>query len=727
MLCVKIVYDFVNKNGSEISKEETMEERIKKIINKMSVEEKVAQICCIERNSLLENEYFSHEKAKSLLTNGAGQISPVLRPFDPYTGTEIANEIQKIAINSGPKIPVIIHDECLHGCMAKTSTSFPQSIALASSWDPDMVEEIARIIGKETRARAIHQALSPTINIARDARHGRVEETYGEDPYLTSLMAVAFIKGLQSQKVIATPKHFAADFAGDGGRDSSAVFFSERILREVFFPAFKASIQQAKALSLMAAYNSINGIPSSSNKWLLTDVLRKEWGFDGFVVSDYGSVYGLYGSHHVADSLATAGKIALEAGLDVEIPSSPCFSHLVKLIQEGNLSHSTIDTAVERVLKAKMWLGLFDNPFSDPEKAAKICDCDEHRRMAFEAAKKSMVLLKNNGILPLSKEISSVAVIGPNANEVRLGGYSTFGIKVVTVFEGIKNKVSKRTKVYFAEGCKVNDMSKSGFSKAVSAASKADVAILVMGNSSETEGENRDRCNLDLPGVQEDLIRQIADTGTPVIVVLINGSAITITKWIGLVDGVIEAWYPGEEGGNAIASIIFGESVPSGKLPITFPRFTGQLPLYYNHLPCLRKYDYVEVRGSQPLFPFGYGLSYTDFEYKNLKISPEKFSGKGTIRVSVEIENTGRFESDEIVQLYLRDIVSSVIRPVKELKRFKKIHLKPGEKTEVDFTLNYEDLMFLDNSFIPVAEPGTFEVMVGKNSMEGLRTTFELT
>ncbi|OQB75072.1 MAG: Periplasmic beta-glucosidase precursor [candidate division TA06 bacterium ADurb.Bin131] len=703
-----------------------MEDKIKKILGEMSIEEKIAQLSCVERGTLVDNEIFSKQKACDVLKNGAGHISPILRPYDPSNGTKIANEIQKIATSTGPKVPVIIHDECLHGCMAKGSTSFPQAIGLASSWDPDMVEKIAQIIGKETRVRGIHQALSPTINIARDARHGRVEETYGEDPYLTSLMAVAFIKGLQSQKVIATPKHFAADFAGDGGRDSSATFFSERILREVFFPAFKASIQQAKAWSLMAAYNSINGIPSSSNKWLLTDVLRKEWGFNGFVVSDYGSVWGIYGNHRVADSLAIAGKLALEAGLDIEIPNSPCFSEMLKLAMEGKVSQSVIDQAVERVLRGKFWLGLFENPFSNPEKAEKICDCDQHRQMALEAAEKCMVLLKNNGILPLNKDIGSVAVIGPNANIVRLGGYSGFGIKTVTVFEGIKNKISKRSNVYFAEGCRVNDSSKYGFSKASSIASKADVAIVVVGNSSETEGENRDRCNLDLPGVQEDLIKTIADTGTPVVVVLINGSAITMSRWIGLVDAVVEAWYPGEEGGNAIANVLFGNCNPGGKLPITFPVFTGQLPLYYNHLPCVRRLDYVEIRGNQPMFPFGYGLSYTDFEYKNLKISPEEYSGKGNIKLSVEVENTGKYEGDETIQLYLRDIVSSVIRPVLELKRFKKVHLKPGEKTTVDFSLSIEDLMFLDEKLNYVIESGTFEVMVGKNSMEGLKTTFEI-
>ncbi|MGC8843017.1 MAG: glycoside hydrolase family 3 N-terminal domain-containing protein [bacterium] len=704
-----------------------MEERITELLNTMSIEEKVAQLCSVGGEHLLDHERFAVEKAEEILKNGMGQLSYILRHLEPDKGVEIANEIQRFALErTKSKIPIIIHDECLHGCVAKKSTSFPQSIALASSWDPEMVYDVAVIIGKETRARGIHQALSPTINIARDVRHGRVEETYGEDPYLTSRMAVAFIKGLQSEKVIATPKHYAADFAGDGGRDSSATYFSERTLREIFFPAFKASIEEAKAWSIMAAYNSISGVPSSSNKWLLTDVLRGEWGFEGFVVSDYGSVWGLYGAHKVAESLAIAGKLALEAGLDVELPHSVCFPEMLKLIKEGGVSKEALNEAVRRVLKAKFWLGLFDNPFSNPEYARQICDCDQHREFALRVAERCIVLLKNNGILPLPKDISSLAVIGPNANEIRLGGYSGYGMKVVTPLEGILRKVGKGTKVYFAEGCKVRDYSKSGFARAISAASRADVAILVMGNSEETEGEGRDRCNLDLPGVQEDLIKAIVDTGTPVIVVLINGSAITMSKWIDYVDAVVEAWYPGEEGGNAIANVIFGDYNPAGRLPITFPRYTGQVPLYYNYRPCIRSLDYVEVRGRQPLFPFGFGLSYTTFSYRNLRVSPRQAGVRDKIKVTVEVENSGKYEGDEVVQLYVKDKFSRIVRPILELRRFKRIHLKPGDKEIVEFILDEEDLAFLDENLKPTVEPGEFEVMVGGNSEQGLRATFEV-
>ncbi|MCX7795991.1 MAG: glycoside hydrolase family 3 C-terminal domain-containing protein [bacterium] len=658
-----------------------------------------------------------------------GELSCALRSFSPKEGAELANEMQRYILeNSKLKIPILIHDECLHGCVAKGSTSFPQSIAMASTWNPELMYEVATAIGKETRARGIHQALSPTINIARDPRCGRTEETYGEDPYLTSLMAVSFIRGLQEQKVVTTPKHYAVNFVGDGGRDSNAVHFSERLLREIYLPAFKASIEKANALSIMAAYNSLDGIPCSSNKWLLTDLLRKEWGFKGYVVSDYGSVIHLMTKHKVAKSKAEAAKLALEAGLDMELPESECFEEIVGLVKEGKLSEDVVNEAVRRVLRVKFWLGLFDNPFVDPEYAQKICDCREHRELALKAARESMVLLKNEGILPLSKDIKSIAVIGPNANVPRLGGYSGFGIKIVTPLEGIQNKVGKDVNVYFAEGCDLIDTSKKGFDEAIEIAKKSDVAILFMGNSvPETEGEQRDRCNLDLPGVQEDLIKEICNTGTPVIVVLINGSAITMMNWISGVKAILEAWYPGEEGGNAIADILFGDYNPGGKLPITFPKFTGQLPLYYNYKPSGRVDDYVDLRGPQALFPFGYGLSYTQFRYSNLKITPEVISPEGEVNISLEVENIGKYKGDEVVQLYLHDEFASIARPIKELKRFKRITLDVGEKKSISFTLDKKDLEFLNADMKLVVEPGVFEVLIGSSSEDiRLKGTFEV-
>jgi beta-glucosidase len=541
-------------------------------------------------------------------------------------------------------------------------------------------------------------------------------------------MAVAFIRGVQSQRVVCTPKHFVANFAGDGGRDSYPVHFSTRILKEVYFPAFKASIERANALSIMAAYNSLDGIPCSCNKWILTDVLRKEWGFKGFVVSDYWSVLHIYTKHKVAETKSEAAKKALEAGLDMELPESECFEELAELVKEGKLSEETIDEAVRRILRVKFWLGLFEEPYVNPEYAEKICDCEEHRRLSLEAAREAIVLLKNDGILPLKKDIKSIAIIGPNADKARFGGYSGYGVKVVTPLEGVRNKVSKNTRVCFAEGCNLTDTSKEGFKAALKIARNCEVAVIFVGNSvPETEGEERDRCNLELPGVQTDLIKEVCDTGIPVVIVLINGSAIAMTKWVDKVNAVIEAWYPGEEGGNAIADVLFGDYNPGGKLPITIPKTTGQLPFHYNHRPTGRVDDYVDLRGEQPLFPFGHGLSYTNFEYSNLKIYPKKNTNKVEVDISVDINNVGKYEGDEVVQLYIHKDVSSISRPVKELKGFKRVTLKPGEKETIKFTLGEEELAFYDINMNLVVEPGLYEVMVGSSSEDiRLKGSFEV-
>ncbi len=748
--------------------EVSVEQKVEDLLKKMTLEEKIAQLKARsvrfwkffseffeelpeEKKRKLEESFWSivfgerdisdslsvrywekHWK-EVVLEDGkypVGQLSCTLRGFTPREGAQFANKIQKfLTENTRLKIPVMIHDEAIHGCMARGSTIFPQSIALASTWDPDLMRKVAVTIGKEIKARGIHQCLSPTINIARDPRCGRTEETYGEDPYLASVMGTCFVEGVQSQGVVTTPKHFVANFVGEGGRDSGAIHFSERILREIYFPAFKACIQKANALSLMAAYNSLDGIPCSCNRKLLTDILRKEWGFKGFVVSDYFSVLHINTKHKIAATKAEAAKRALEAGLDMELPESDCFEELLHLVKEGKLSKEVINEAVRRVLKIKFWLGLFDNPYVDPDYAEKVCDCEEHRKLALEAAKKAIVLLKNEDkTLPLSKDLKSVAVIGPNAAKLPLGGYSGTGVKIVTPLEGIKNKVSENTKVYFAEGCGLTGNSTEDFEKAIKIASKSEVAILCVGNSvPETEGEQRDRCDLDLPGRQEDLIKEICKTGTPVVVVLINGSAVTMMNWIDEVQAVIEAWYPGEEGGNAIADVLFGDYNPGGKLPITFPKRVGQLPLYYNQKPTGRVDDYVDLRGKQPLFPFGYGLSYTKFEYGNLTINPKSIRADEKVTISLDVKNIGEREGDEVVQLYVHDKVASIARPVKELKGFRRITLKPGEKKKVTFSLSQDDLLFYDANMNLIVEPGIFEVMIGSSSEDiRLKGEFEV-
>jgi beta-glucosidase len=825
--------------------------RVRDLLDRMTLEEKVAQVQCASRDV---------EAPGGLGLNGLGGLAPVLRDLDAKASAEKANRIQRLALTrTRLGIPIIIHDEALHGLIARGGTSFPQAIGLAATWNPDLVARIGLAIGRETRTRGVRQVLSPVINIARDVRWGRTEETYGEDPYLTSALGVAFCRAIEGQGVITTPKHYAAN-VGDGGRDSNAVHFSERLLREVYFPAFKACFQLAGAGSVMASYNSIDGVPSSSNRWLLTDILKTEWGFPGFVVSDYGSVNGIWSRHFTAASKKEAAAQALEAGMDMELPDIDVYGEpLLQALKEGLVTEAALDRAVIRILAAKFRLGLFDRPYVDPAEAVKVNDSAEHRALALEAAHQSIVLLKNEGgALPLKKGIKTLAVIGPCADVPRLGGYSGFGIKVVSVLEGLKDRVAPGTRIVHAQGCELeaaslpviplaslippdaapgvhglkaeyfNNKTLSGqpvfvrvegpikfewamgspdprinpdgfsvrwtgklipaatqdyllglttddgarlyvdgklvldkwiersattdyaalhlesgraydvrleyyensgyamaslgwdakpeadvpFQEAVRAAKGADAAVVVAGI---IEGEGRDRARLSLPGKQEDLIRAVADTGVPTVVVLTGGSAVTMESWGRFVPAIVEAWYPGEEGGHAVADVLLGEFNPAGRLPITFPQFEGQTPLYNDPRPTGRGYDYVDMSGA-PLYPFGHGLSYTTFEYGVVKVTPDKIAPDGRVTVSVEVKNAGSQAGEEVVQLYLRDAVSSVSRPIRELKGFQRVSLKPGETRSVEFVLGTEALSFLDKNLKSVVEPGAFEVMIGSSS-----------
>ncbi len=837
-------------------------QRVNDLLGRMTLEEKIAQLQC---------EIQDVEGKDSIITRGVGELACTLRPLGPKEAAERANKIQKLAIEKTRLgIPIIIHDEALHGLIGKGATSFPQAIGLAATWDPELMGQIATVIGKETRSRGIRQVLSPVINIARDVRWGRVEETYGEDPLLTSRMGVAFCKNIEAEGVVTTPKHFVAN-VGDGGRDSHPIEFSETLLREIYLPPFKACFQEGHATSVMAAYNAINEQPCSGNRWLLTDVLRNEWGFKGYVVSDYGSVGGILDLHHTAADLKEAGKQAVEAGLEVKLPNIYAYgTPLLEAVKEGMVSEATIDTAVGRVLTAKFKLGLFEHPYVDPAGAEKINTDQAHRALALDAAHKAIVLLKNaDGVLPFKKDLKSIAVIGPNADAVQLGGYSGFGTKVVTLLEGIKNKVSPSATVSFARGCdlietalpavpseylvpqdgkpgehglkgeyfnnknlsgtpdlvridkqinfdwgdgspdarinsdhfsvrwtgKIVPTTTSGYrfsimtddgvrlyldgklivdswydrgatadffmvnlvagkeydlrieyyenvgeafaslgwnvkasedlemQKAVDAAKKADVAVVAVGI---VEGEGRDRAELNLPGTQEELINAVAATGVPTVVVLVNGSAVTMNGWMDKVAAILEPWYGGEEGGNAVADVLFGDYNPGGKLPVTFPQAVGQCPLYYNVKPSGRGYDYVSMTG-KPLFAFGYGLSYTKFDYTNLQVTPKQIAPSESIQVSFDVQNTGVRNGDEIVQLYVHDKVASVTRPLKELKAFRRVTLAPQEKKTVSFTLTPDDLSYLDKNLKYVLEPGTIEVMVGSSSDDiRLNGTFDV-
>ena len=655
-----------------------------------------------------------------------GELSAALRDFRPAEGVELANRLQDYVVEkSRLSIPVLIHDECLHGCVARGSAIFPQSIGMAASWRPDLLEEVAKAIGRETRARGIHQCLSPTVNIARDVRCGRTEETYGEDPYLASRMAAAFVRGVQSQGVAATPKHFVANFVGPGGRDSNEVPLTERHLRDIYFPVYRAAVEEAGALSIMPAYNALDGVPCSSHRRLLTEVLRGEWGFRGYVVSDYGAVAHIHEKHRVAETKAQAAKQALEAGMDMELPASDCFEELGGLVKTGELSQDVLDEAVRRVLRVKFRLGLLDDPHADPAEAERLADCPEHRRLALEAARRTITLLKNDGILPLGNDLT-VAVVGPNAERENIGEYSGYDTEVVTPLQGIRSRIGPEN-VLLAGGCDVTGGSRTGFDAAVRAAEAADVAVLCMGNFWDTEGEGRDRSSLDLPGVQEELIAAVTAAGKPVVVVLFGGSAVTMERWIGSAAAVVEAWYPGEEGGTALADVLFGDAAPGGKLPMTFPKRTGQCPLYYNPEPSGRGDTYADLRGEQAQFPFGHGLSYTTFEYSDLEIDPAEASiasmgsaedAAGAVSISANVANTGDRAGDEVVQLYVHDLYASVARPVKELKGFQRITLKPGQSRTVSFRITAADLSFTNAELQRVVEPGEWEIMVGSSSRD---------
>jgi beta-glucosidase len=711
-----------------------VEERVADLLSRMTREEKVAQLGSYiqfpEWGDWSKFARLSQDKKIEQVMSippadgvgiGVGQFSVILRELPPRAAAQKANEIQEYARqHTRLGIPPILHDEGLHGLLANDGTSFPMSIGMASSWDPPLLEEVAGAIGREAHTRGIRHLLSPTINIARDPRCGRTEETYGEDTFLTSRLAVAFVRGLQNQGVIATPKHFAANFVGDGGRDSYAIHISERLLREVYLPAFEAAVREAGALSIMAAYNSLDGLPCSCNPWLLTDLLRGEWGFDGFVVSDYDSVIHILEKHHVAADKTEVAKRAVEAGMDVELPKSICFTDpMLAGLQNGTISEKAVDEAVRRVLSVKFRLGLFENRLVDEAEAAVSSHTPQHKALALRMALEGITLLKNDKtVLPLPGGLRSVAVIGPQADRSVLGGYTWEGYapgRFITPLQAIRTKMGEKGLVRYAFGCDVTGDGKDGLAAAVEAARQSQAAVLFLGNDQRTEGEQRDRANLELPGAQPELIAAVAATGVPVVVVLINGAPVVMTGWIDKVAAVIEAWYPGEAGGQAITEILFGDANPGGKLPVSIPRSMGQLPLFYNYKPSGRSDDYVDLTG-KPLFPFGFGLSYTTFAYRSLAITPQKAGARQTVTVSLEVENTGAIAGDEVVQLYVHDRLASVVRPVKELKAFQRISLKPGETRQVKLALDVQQLGLYDAGLRYVVEPGEFDILVGSSS-----------
>ena len=724
-----------------------IEQRISDLLARMTLEEKLAQLTVFGQIDVMVAGTFSLDQLAEVAANGAGAVSRLGLNRSPAETVAIYNQIQEYLVeHTRLGIPAFAIDEALHGLVAQGSTCFPQAIGLASTWNPDLVHEVFTATAAEMRARGGNYALTPVLDLARDPRWGRTEETYGEDPHLVSRLGVAAIRGLQGdhlpidqQHVIATAKHFAAHGQPEGGRNLAPANYAERDLREFFLAPFQAAVQDAQVQSVMASYNEINGIPAHINHWLLRDVLRQEWGFAGFITSDGGGIRHLVNEHHVAADTAEAARKVLQAGVDFELDT--CFATLLSQVREGLVPEVLIDTAVARVLRTKFLLGLFEQPYADATYAERLTNCGGHRQLAVRAAHQAIVLLKNAGnVLPLDRHtLKSIAVIGPNAAIAHLGGYSAEPAYVVSVLDGIRHKVGEAINVVYAEGCRITEgvqgwqawwsdevvpgdpvEDETRIAEAVAAARSVDVALVVVGENEAlcreawSEDHLGDRDNLDLPGRQDDLVKAIVATGVPTIVLLINGRPLSI-NWIAEhVPAILEGWYLGQETGTAVADVLFGDVNPGGKLPMTFPRSVGQIPAYYYRKPSSQRSYLSSPRG--PLFPFGHGLSYTTFEYHDLHVTSAQIKPGGKAIVSVRVVNTGQRAGDEVVQLYVRDQISSVTRPVKLLKGFQRITLATGADQTIEFEITPDQLSLLDAHLEWIVEPGQFDLMVGGSS-----------
>ena len=734
-----------------------VEARVRDLLGRMTLEEKVAQTLCIWQQKgkliLTADGQFDAAKARKNLPNGVGQIG---RPSEGPKGgggkdgknaremAEFTNAVQRYFVEETRLgIPVIFHEECLHGHAAQDGTHFPQPIALAGTWDEDLIQRLFTMTADEASSRGASQALTPVVDVARDPRWGRFEETYGEDPYLVSRMGVAAVKGFQGdtlpigdKHLIATLKHMTGHGQPESGMNVGPASISRRVLREVFFPPFETAVQEANALSVMASYNEIDGVPSHMNRWLLQDVLRDEWGFEGYVVADYEAIMQLEKIHHVAKDSTEAARKAIEAGVDIELPDPYAYASLLPLVKSGQLPEAVLDSSVARLLRGKFLVGLFDNPYVDPDYAERIVGSAEHAALAKEAALKSITLLKNNGLLPLdASQYQNIAIIGPNADAVLLGGYSDEPKYFITVREGLQNKLGDQVTLRYAEGCRITEPGswyqdpvqlpnpqeeQQRMQEAEAVARQSDVIILAIGGNELTSREAwspthmGDRTNLQMVGNQLELYQRLQATGKPIVVLLFNGRPLAVNEVAETAPALLECWYLGQESGNAVADVLFGDYNPSAKLAATVPRSVGHLPAYYNYKPSARRgYLFDEV---SPLYPFGFGLSYTTYDYKNLRLAKKQIGKNESVTVSVEVTNSGDRTGEEIVQMYLHDQVSSITRRVQELKGFAKVSLAPGETKTVTLEITPEKLAFYNYDMEKVVEPGLFDVMVGPSS-----------
>ena len=751
-------------------------DRVDDLLGRMTLDEKLAQLGGVWVTDLVHDEAFSAEKADARLADGIGHVTRVAAAtgFRPRESAALTNDIQAfLTQRTRLGIPAIVHEEACAGYMARDATCFPQAIGQASTWDPDLIEAMSAVIAEQMCSVGARHALAPVLDVTRDPRWGRVEETYGEDPYLVARMGVSYIKGLQGDVVTgvaATAKHFIGYGMSEGGLNWAPARLMPRELLEVFAAPFAAAIAEANVMSVMNAYQELDGVPCGSSAEVMVDLLRERLGFDGVVVSDYFTIPTLVDYHRVARDKTEAAGLALRAGIDVELPEHDGYgAPLRRGLDEGLIDVALVDASVRRVLAQKFALGLFEGAQVDAERAHLVFDTAEQRTLARRIAQKSLVLLQNDdALLPLAPDIASIAVIGPGADDVRLlqGDYHypahvevmfeaqgdlpaptpMIGSRVedladhyppmVTLLAGIRAKVGASTQVLHARGCDVAGTSTAGFGEAMEAARAAEVAIVVVGDRSgltndATTGEARDRAEVSLPGVQQALLEAVCDTGTPVVVVVLGGRPLALGEVVERAGAVLVAWLPGEEGGSAVADALFGDVSPGGKLPISFPRAAAQIPVYYAHKPSGGrshwKGDYVDMK-TDALFAFGHGLSYTTFAYEDLGVQPREVRAGDTVTVAFDLRNEGERAGDEVVQLYLRDLVGSVSRPVKELKGFARVTLEPGETKRIAFAFPVEALAFFDREMAFVIEPGTIQVMVGSSSADiRLTSDFEIT
>jgi beta-glucosidase len=705
-----------------------VEQRVADLIGRMTTEEKIRQLDMYWGREAADMDghdaesYSETKAAETIGTTGIGSI----HDFYPKSA-EIANKIQKYAIEKTRLgIPVMFIEEGLHGYCGHGSTIFPIPLQLAAAWDTSLVRKVGRVIGTESRAHGVDMILGPVLCLPRDPRWGRVEETYGEDPYLAALNGVAMVKGMQgsglnsNSSVVAEPKHFAVHGIPEAGSNTSPVSVGEREARTTFLYVFEKAVREGGAFSIMAAYHEFDGIPCVDNRWLLTDILRKEWGFQGFVLSDLGAIRMSLQNHKVAADTADALAQTFKAGMNMQFYDfdHPGFRRgMLSAIAKNMLSVADLNRAAGDILRVKFLLGLFDNPYTDPSLASKAFGTNESRKLALQAAQEGICLLKNEkGLLPV-RNVRSIAVVGPLAASDYLGGYANDG-KAVSILDGLRQRAGNSLQIGYERGFVPDSaqISADCLKKAVDLVDRSDLAIAVLGEDTRVVGEGKDRADIDLDEHQMEMIKALHRTGKPIVAVLFNGRPLTI-NWVAQnIPAILETWFSGEQGGLAVADVLLGNVNPSGKLPITFPRSMGQVPFYYNHKPTSR-HNYVD-ESDTPLFPFGLGLSYTGFEYSDLQVTPSKIPVAGTAVVSVRIKNTGEVEGAEVVQLYLRDDISSVTTPAIALKGFNRITLKTGESGIVRFQLGADQLSLWNREMKRVVEPGEFKIMVGSSSVD---------